>query len=548
MNANVLDQSSPVQSPSIYSSPIRNNENALWMSTGAAVTAHGSVPLPGDKPKRPLSAYNFFFQLERDRIINKGDDDGDDIDVPFTYTKHDVARMAQFQKEKAEAMLSGSDSAMQQNQKRSHRKTHGKIGFGDLARTIAARWKSLTPVQRSVFDESALQEKVRYKTQLQVWNQQHKAWKDAIATMQQQPMSTMPPSPPPPFSASSPTTIISSTSFQPQQQQQHQSATFSNEYPMMVTPPQQPKPTIQQYQQRFLAAPHMGQSFSWQHRQQQHARRMRMRQLRFQQQQQQQQQHMGPPIHSVASSDLSGFYDPESADGDYSMENNQAAFHPDDGMMRMMVPFFDDNCFDECDNNTRSMLYSDFVNDQKEDYERTSQETYQRAQMMLTQQRQRQQQSNPQQRRRAMLQQRQIHLLRLMRQNQQMAAALEHQHSGIDEMYQDAGGSYEEEISTMERRQIFGYKNGENFFETEGREEAVLIPCSADEGINNGNCSQVSPLIMQGRSGDGSDSDFDHDDNTDTASEPLSPENPYHILNIVPDCGHNDEDHVGTFV
>jgi hypothetical protein len=70
---------------------------------------------PKDKPKRPLSAYNLFFKHERGEILRATPD-----------------------------RVEGKP-----------RRSHGKIGFADLARNIAANWKSIDAVSRAHFDRLA---------------------------------------------------------------------------------------------------------------------------------------------------------------------------------------------------------------------------------------------------------------------------------------------------------------------------------------------------------------------------------------------------------
>ncbi|KAL3919218.1 MAG: hypothetical protein SGILL_003866 [Bacillariaceae sp.] len=95
---------------------------------------------PG-KPNRPLSAYNLFFAHQRAELL------GDAAPTP-----------------EQEAL-----------KKRIHCKTHGKIGFGDMARTIGARWKAIDPDQKKVFEDMALKEKERYQKELAAWKETQKS-------------------------------------------------------------------------------------------------------------------------------------------------------------------------------------------------------------------------------------------------------------------------------------------------------------------------------------------------------------------------------------
>ena len=85
---------------------------------------------PSDKPRRPLSAYNLFFQHERAQILQA------------TPSKYDDTKP---------------------------RRSHGKIGFGALARNVAAKWNSIDPDTRKHFDDLAAADKHRYKREMETW-------------------------------------------------------------------------------------------------------------------------------------------------------------------------------------------------------------------------------------------------------------------------------------------------------------------------------------------------------------------------------------------
>ena len=104
---------------------------------------------PIGKPKRPLSAYNIFFQLERDRIVN-----GHEEKV-FSRADVDKVRIV----------------PLELMPKRREPKIHGKIGFGDLAKIIGSKWKKLSDEEKLSFNERAKLEKIRYRRDVEKWIQ-----------------------------------------------------------------------------------------------------------------------------------------------------------------------------------------------------------------------------------------------------------------------------------------------------------------------------------------------------------------------------------------
>jgi HMG (high mobility group) box len=122
-----------------------------------------------DKPKRPLSAYNLFFRLERDRLLNsEGDTDPNEIQeiTPEIVSKISVMRRY-------------SDG-----KKRQHRKTHGKVGFNELTKIISEKWKKLPSATKELFEERAVVEKEKYM-------KENKQWKSSVKHKKIQPLPSL---------------------------------------------------------------------------------------------------------------------------------------------------------------------------------------------------------------------------------------------------------------------------------------------------------------------------------------------------------------------
>ena len=107
-------------------------------------------------PRRPLSAYNIFFQEQRALIIG--------ADLKPTDPTNFETKIYPSESDKL-----GTMKASFVRKKRAHRKTHGKISFADLAKQIGRDWNMLDSHGRERFVAAAAKEKDRYKEELRIY-------------------------------------------------------------------------------------------------------------------------------------------------------------------------------------------------------------------------------------------------------------------------------------------------------------------------------------------------------------------------------------------
>mmetsp|Transcript_14868 Transcript_14868/g.41399 ORF Transcript_14868/g.41399 Transcript_14868/m.41399 type:complete len:332 (+) Transcript_14868:471-1466(+) len=108
---------------------------------------------PKDKPKRPLSAYNFFFKEEREKIIK-------------VVLAEDPSAVKQDPED--EGFLDAETIGRL-------KKEGGKVSFEEMGKIIGQRWKNIDPDRLQKYSELASEDTERYKTEMQEYNGRQEA-------------------------------------------------------------------------------------------------------------------------------------------------------------------------------------------------------------------------------------------------------------------------------------------------------------------------------------------------------------------------------------
>lgn len=104
---------------------------------------------PKDKPKRPLSAYNFFFKEEREKILKVVLGEGSNEEkgnVPEADDYIDDDLMGRLKKD------------------------GGRVSFEEMGKLIGVRWKNITQERLSKYTDLAAEDTERYKKEMQTYN------------------------------------------------------------------------------------------------------------------------------------------------------------------------------------------------------------------------------------------------------------------------------------------------------------------------------------------------------------------------------------------
>jgi HMG (high mobility group) box len=133
------------------------NTTAKTAPSGKAKAMKLDGPLA---PIRPLSAYNYFFRDERERILHdlKG--------------KQSPDRSLLYTKERQERSLKEHWN-QDRTKRRRHRKTHGQISFAQLSKLVSQQWQKLAPEHKAFYNDMSARDWERYRRDLATYNMEN---------------------------------------------------------------------------------------------------------------------------------------------------------------------------------------------------------------------------------------------------------------------------------------------------------------------------------------------------------------------------------------
>jgi hypothetical protein len=115
----------------------------------------------GDDVLRPLSAYNFFFSDERERILVQNNQSTKDACATLI-ARHEKEESLEERKQR----LLKQHLQKDRSKRRPHRKTHGKITFTTLSKLIGQRWRQLDESEKNFYKVVAATDLQRYQDEI----------------------------------------------------------------------------------------------------------------------------------------------------------------------------------------------------------------------------------------------------------------------------------------------------------------------------------------------------------------------------------------------
>jgi len=103
-----------------------------------------------DAPKRPKSAYNFFFELERKKILDE---------ISGESTQNNISMTIETKGQKS-IIMNATD--VDEKKKPSKKLPHRKCGFENLGKLVGARWSQITPEQLKYYEALSQKDSERY--------------------------------------------------------------------------------------------------------------------------------------------------------------------------------------------------------------------------------------------------------------------------------------------------------------------------------------------------------------------------------------------------
>mmetsp|Transcript_22910 Transcript_22910/g.34141 ORF Transcript_22910/g.34141 Transcript_22910/m.34141 type:complete len:484 (-) Transcript_22910:173-1624(-) len=117
-------------------------------------------------PRRPFNAYNIFFSEEREKILNSLPG-GKDDERPDTQEHMPLDDVKSNQPWATVPLLQRLAKRHELKKRKPRRKSHGKIGFKELSKVVASRWRKLPSERVEHYKDLAQMDFERYRLEMQ---------------------------------------------------------------------------------------------------------------------------------------------------------------------------------------------------------------------------------------------------------------------------------------------------------------------------------------------------------------------------------------------